>query len=202
MNIVESMIAKQVERYADVSYFPSVRLPAMDSYVVDAAFEHALIDRRVDELHDRIDADRSRNMAIEVCGDYLEEEGVRGIALGVFASASLSTGEHVLILPWVMSRELARKPMELQHAPVASEVLSELANLNMVTSGRPEGAGYVLDIPDKKTLFVLDSARDKRLLFSPLVRRGLQAALRILPNLEVAYGGEIITAPGRPSRRP
>ena len=194
MTTVESIIAEQSERYADTSYFLPVQSTPMWSYVVDAAFEHALSNNRSKELRERIRADQEHNRAVEISREYLQEEGVKGMALGIFVSEQMTTGRHILTLPWVMSRELAADRASIRHAAIATEVISAIAGLELGPLRQTEGYGYVLNIHDKRTVFVLDSLRDRRILANSAVKKGLQDTLRVLPNVEVAYGSQIIRA--------
>ena len=194
MTTVESIIAEQVERYADTSYFLPVQSTPVWSYVVDAALEHALSNNRSKELHERIRADQEHNRAVEISKEYLQEEGVKAMALGIFVSAQMTTGRHVLTLPWVMSRELAADRDTIRHAAIATEVISAIAGLELGPLRQTEGYGYVLNIHDKRTVFVLDSFRDRRILANSAVKKGLQDILKVLPNVEVTYGGKIIRA--------
>jgi hypothetical protein len=201
MSTVESMIRTQAERYADVSYFPSVRSFEISSYVVHAAFEYARATGQTDELEDRISGEHSELTTRRASTLYLEESGVRGLGLGMFASASLNTGEHVVTLPWFMSKELVEEHKGISHAPVANELFTQLSTLNREVGHlrRTETYGYVLDFEERKTMFMIDSYRDTDILTSPRVIRGLRETLKRLPPIEVVLSGTTLN-PTRRSR--
>jgi len=193
MKTVDSLIGMQAERYADVSYFPPVQAAKMDAYHAVAALEYSKSYGGYEDLLDGMPRYFQKPHS-RVALEYLQEKGVTRMALGVFASARLVTGEHLVTLPWVMSREYVEQSTWVQHSAVAYEWVENLESLKVENSESIEGYGYVFSMDDARTVFVVDAERTPRIFDQPVVKRELQRTLKKLPNLEVAYGGTVVTA--------